>query len=350
MNNVDKSLLLAESFGADVSYFKLHYVETIVSSPQYVELVENVNYANKFQLVKAVGLVDDFRSLNYNIKTIEQAVVLANRVNYLYSVSFENYYLNPLVKYPFKLKTASIGDLVVDFDGEKKTYNEIVLDEDHTLAYKAKVIADNAEYYRRELNEKNQFETSKLKGNKALKHIVRNAFISQGIRLLLATIGLVAMMAIYVYPYEKFTEFINLGMNFTSVSNYGFALVSIFSLISLLFAVCCGVFVSKFTYPYFYFKGSLRKRTNKMYKTVNNHAQQLAEYILYHCKQHKIMSNDISKFETYELDKADYDAYKKIYSIRTHKGFVALKLLFVFSYVVFLLGVALSIVGCILDI
>ena len=87
-----------------------------------------------------------------------------------------------------------------------------------------------------------------------------------------------------------------------------------------------------------------------MYKTVNNHAQQLAEYILYHCKQHKIMSNDISKFETYELDKADYDAYKKIYSIRTHKGFVALKLLFVFSYVVFLLGVALSIVGCILDI
>ena len=83
MNKIDKVILLAEKLGVDVSQFTGSYVETILKSDAYSELVKNVEWAKQFGFKKSSVLVSDFLSINYNVKNFSESVTLASRINYL---------------------------------------------------------------------------------------------------------------------------------------------------------------------------------------------------------------------------------------------------------------------------
>lgn len=324
MNNVDKAIMLAESFGADTSNFTSSYVDSIIRSSSYIGLVENVSWAQHYTLKKAVGLVEDFKALNYGVSTFQESVLLSARINYLYSVSDESFYLNPLFTYNQKPKCKSIGDLKCDYAGDKASFNEIIADDKHPLSYKAQAIEKQAEYYRREISERMNDIYFKTQNNIGLAHLVKKNVIS------LCFSGLIALgcllMDIYMLVSTK-AMFKNTFVTFdsTNLVSYGILVFLSFSALLILFWVMMFARVNSVYASYFYFKRFGRARAEKVVKVANKNAQKLAEYIFTACKLKTPLGDDLGLFRVKLTLKDEMAVYKKAYSLDKDRSYAILR-------------------------
>lgn len=341
MKNIDKTILLAESFGADTSLFASSYVKAVIASSQYAALTENVKWADQFKLKKSIALVEDYKALNYNISSFKEAVILSSRVNYLYSVSGEDYYLNPLSSYAFKIKTKTLGDLLCLYNGQYVSFNDIINEEGRPLSFKAHAIAAQCESYRQEMIEKINFNYAKMRGNKGARRIV----IGQGFRLFF--LGLIAIVPFLASIYTFVTSrplFKDVYASFSSSSLWDWGVMAFVGFSCLLFLsyVLLTALTDKNLASYVYFARFGTRRENKIEKTISASAQHLAEYIYTHAKERRPLADDISDYQVYSTLEGEVKAYKRIYEINDSKGVKAAK----GFYKTFLILLLLTLVYC----
>jgi hypothetical protein len=319
MNNVDKTILLAESFGADTSLFTSSYVDNIVKSAEYKGLVENVSWAQKFQVKKSIALIDDFKSINYRCLTFEDAVILASRVNYLYSVSSEAYYLNPLAVLDFTPKTKSVGELMCQYNGNLVSFNDIIADQDHPLNYKARAIAGQCESYRQEMIEKISFNYSKTGNNKYISSRIRAINWQLGFMGLVAFAAFLGSIYVMISRRSVFKSFVS-SFSVTSFVHWGILACLIGAVLLCVSWILAFARDTSLFAPYYYFRRFGKSKEGKIYEKISHKAQQLAEYIFAACQAHKPLADDIGAFASAKTLDEELSAYKKMYSLKKDKG------------------------------
>lgn len=329
MNKIDKTLMLAEEFGVDVSSFTSSYLDAVVSSTAYAKLVENVCWAKNFPLKKAVALVSDFKSLNYNINSFEESVILASRINYLCSVSDESFYLNPLFTFSSSVKTKSLGDLSVNYLGEDHTFNELIKNKTRSLDFKAKVIEKKVSYYNQEVDDFLTNIYSKTKVNKGMKSIVRKTIFTYLLLGIMAAACFLFDIYMMVSTRHVFTWTFSHLRDVKSISLAGWGVLAfyVFSLMFFFFTILLGGKISYIFTPFFYFRRFGRAKTNKVFQRVNKKAQQLADYLFKACKNQKELSGDIKMFMLPKKFVSELTLYAEGYKIKSNKGYKILKFL-----------------------
>ena len=295
MNNIDKAMLLGEYFDIDTTNFTSSYIRGIIESEAYRKLCENVEWAENFNLKNSVKLITDFKNIKYNVNTFEDSVVFSSRINYLSSVSSEEYYINPLIGYNKRIKTRSIGDLMVSYGGDKHSFNDLILDKSRPLSYKTNIVVRQVEYYRKEASDKALLSFEKTADNKGIRHLIFKQIWKM---VFLAFIALIFVAgAIYLFfgnepeiqdllRYFEFNNYIFYGpfIYFLSACGLVFTWFVMFAHLNLGYS------------PYFYYRKLGRNQASKLYENINKRAQVLAEYIFQAVKEGKPLTNDIDKF------------------------------------------------------
>lgn len=336
MNNIDKALLLGEYFGIDTTNFTSSYIRSVIESKSYSTLCENVKWAENFNLRNSSKLISDFKNINYDVNSFEESVIFASRINYLSSVSSEEYYINPLVSYDVPIKTRSIGDLMVTYGGDKHSFNELILDESHPLSYKTNIVVRRVEYYRKEASEKALASFEKTSENKGIRHII---FLRIWKMIFLALVVLLFVSGASYLFFGNEPELQNLLRNF-DFNNYIFYGPFIYFL-----SACVMVFswFAMFAYfnrgysPYFYYRKLGRNQASKLYENINKHAQSLAEYIYQAIKEGKPLSNDIQKFALSAKDD-ELRGYLDMYDLEKKPKYLIILAIFKASIIVCILS------------
>lgn len=334
MNSLDKTILLAEKFGVDTAYFTKAYVSNILSSEEYEGLVENVNKAKEYPLKKAVKLVTDFKRLNYDVTTFEQSVYLATRINYLYSVSSEAYYYNPLLSYDVKTELTSLQELTFLYKGKEVPFTELLSDQKETMEIKARAIADRVEYYRNEAQEIVDYDLKKTAKNPGLKEEIRRQNVRNIIDLVLALLSFAAFVYSiattrepFVTAYSKFPD-----VSLFSIGLYVYACCAVFSFVFVNFELArWDMLIS----PYKYFSYFWRRVNISLSHKIDIEAQKLADYLYELCKNPQDKENDLKKFAALKINGNSLKEYAKVYKAREDK---ALHFFHAFFLVFFLLA------------
>ena len=343
MNNINKTILLAEQFGADFNYIDFSYISDILKSKEYQNLLINVKWAEKFPLVKAVRIVDDFKALNYNIKSFEETIILANRINYLFLTSSEKYYLNPLIKYDFAIKTSSIGELMIPYEGSYHSINEMILDNTHNISYKSKAIVSICENFRNEINANNQENLQLLKDNKGIKHIVYSAYFYLVLKEIFTLICLILSFSIFIVDLQIFNDFINIHSPNNIFTHLLLAFLCETAILLIITIFSIG-YLANVTSPFFYFKKAANKSINRRFKNININAQHLANYLLEACKNNIPLKNDISKFASHPFNNNEFDKYKEIFTFKKKNIYTSLNYLFLLTFVFIILTLVVTII------
>jgi hypothetical protein len=330
MNNVDKTILLAEKFGADTSLFTSSYVENIIKSPEFVALTKNVSHASEFHTKKALDLVEDYKSINYDVHSFEEAVILSSRVNYLFTVSSESYYLNPLEMLPFPTEIQSLGELRCPYGGEDRTFNEIIADENHPLNFKARAIAGKCEYWRTEFSEIISGNYQKTKDNQGIAAEIKRASIWVLIDFVCALSAVLASL------YSLLTNRTILRSVWASFNqglfwDWGIVLFAAFAFLLLFSWVLVFARQDRLFSPYRFFKRYGQKGENRVHEKVALSAQRLADYIFAACKEKRqLKGHDITAFNTGVTLYKEIDAYRAMYNYRQDPRLNFFKALFRF--------------------
>lgn len=345
MNNIDKALLLGEYFKIDTTNFSSSFVRSIIESDSYLTLCENVKWAENFNLKNSIRLIEDFKNINYDVSSLEESVILASRINYLSSVSSEEYYLNPLIKYSRKVKTNSIGDLMVPYAGDKHSFNDLIVDKSYPLSYKTNIVVRQVEYYRQEASDKALISFERTSNNIGVRHLI-NQKIWKMIFLALVVI-LFGIGSVYLF-FGNEPEIKDLLRHF-EFDNYIFYGPFIYFLSS------CGLVFSWFALfafynrgysPYFYYRKLGRNQASKLYANINKRAQALAEYIFQAVKAEKPLANDISRF-TLKASDDELKNYLTMYDLNNRHKYNVIWSLFK-TFVIICVLAAIYIFVCIL--
>ncbi len=324
MNNIDKVILLAENFGVDVSRFTSSYVEGVVKSEAYKVLVENVEWAQQFNMKKSNMLVYDFKSINYNISTFAESITLASRINYLSELSFEQYYLNPLCIKDYKVKTKSIGKLMTMYDSKQTSFNDIIADTEHQINYKANAITKQVEYYKNEAIDKYIYPLEKTHGNEGMKSIVRKSHLVMGVYSFFALIATAFIIYICMSNKENVRNSL-LKIDFKSLWFYGVYALLILSALYLIAFVLLACYFSRNLCLYSYYKKFYKRKKAKIISNINKTAQSLAEYIFNACLSSTLLDNDIYKFSSIKAADVDLSNYKRMYDVFSRAKYKLLK-------------------------
>jgi len=333
MTNIDKAILLASEVGAPLQNFDYSYIKDILASDSYLTLVDNVRWARQFKLNKSIALEDDFKSLNYDVKTIEQSVVLASRINFLASISYENYYINPLVKYDFEVKTKTIGDIAVFYNEKYHYFNDLINADEFTLDYKIKVISTKCEEYIEEITLKTQNDLNLTKENKGIRSIViKTKFISL-LRFLVSVLFTLVIFFVFIWEDQVFYDYINIH----STNNVYTYLISIFILSTALmdiFAILLLSYSAISFYPYYHFKHELTRKFNRRVKKISKKANALASYMLECVKSKQKMDKKLNEFSTDVIKQEEFENYKEMYNFDSKIGYKLLRYFFVLFLIV----------------
>ncbi len=318
MKQIEKSLLLAEKFGANFSNVNKNYVESLLNNVEYKTLIDNVDWASNFHLVKSEALVEDFKKLNYECKTLEEALILTNRINYLSSISYEEYYVNPLIKYDFKIKTKTIGELMLVYDGKYVSFNDLANDKNHHQGFKNKVIVEKCNDYVNEVCLTNQRNVELLQNNKGIRSTIRKYYFYLMIAVLFGIIFSLCALSVFclnIDTFKNYLKYFSLSSINTYIITFGLVFACIYDLhVCIVIATQSRVF-----YPYYYFKHVVSKKNNKRNKEISELGERLALYIVDCVTNSKPLDRNITSFSTKSIDDREYSNYKKMYDYEVNQ-------------------------------
>jgi hypothetical protein len=312
MTPLDKTLLLAEKFGADSSYFTSAYVRSVLSSPEYKGLVENVASSEPYPLKKAIALREDFKHIDYGVSTFEEGVYLSTRVNYLYSVSDVSFYYNPLMKYDVKPELTTVGELRISYRGKKVMVQQMIDDKEGTLAYKAHAISEQCGYYRDEAAAILDYQIGRTQQNKglsskmrlmAVRHVLLFAVCL--VYFVLAGYSLISRRDIFVETYTAFSP--------SSLSSWGIVLFDLFTVLAAGSFFLTEARWNTLVSPYRYFARFRKHELSKKLKALNKSAQRLADDLYLACKEKKHLEKDLSSYEAFSVREDSIRRYLAVY-------------------------------------
>lgn len=343
MNNIDKAIYLASKIGANFANFDTTYIQDILTSKEYKILLDNIKWTKNFNTQKAINLQDDFKALNYDIKNIEESIILSSRVNYLALVSFENYYLNPFMKTNFKVRTNSIGDLMLLYDGKLASINDVILDTNHTDNYKMKILSNKCNEYASEIISKNSFDLSLTNSNKGIKNFIRKTYFINILKCIFSLAAFIASLLVFILDNEVLKEYISYH-NESNIYTYTISLFLIGTYLSVFFLLINLCYISNFFYPYFYFKHELKTKINKNVKKILKSSADLTYYLLIAVKEKKILKDDINSFNTDIISNDEFVNYANMYTFKEKHTYSALVYLYLLSNLIMLVGLVISLV------
>ena len=152
MREEDKVLLLCEIMGINTRPYVYKYVEELRNSDVFLKLCENVIKARKNKSFKAHRLIDEFELINFErIQSLKEFYCLSAKIHYLLANSEAEDYINPFFYNEDNVDT--IGQILIDFDAQRFSLDDISLDERYTLNYKIDYIKNLYLSWRNEVKE-----------------------------------------------------------------------------------------------------------------------------------------------------------------------------------------------------
>lgn len=343
MKQIEKSMLLAEKFGANFSNISQSYVTTLIDNVQYTTLVNNIKWASNFELAKTAALLEDFKLLNYDVKTLEESIILTNRINYLSVVSSEEYYVNPLIKYDFDVKTKSIGDLILIYDGKYASFNDIVKDNSHSIGFKNKAIVEKCNEYVSEIITKNQNDFDLTMSNKGIKNRIRKNHIALILRGIILTILTLLAVFVFVSKNKVFRDYLT-NFSTSNLYTYLITIYLVFVFLSDIFYIGMVCYSSSFFYPYYYFKNKAKKRIKKLGEQVYSKGEQLALYMIDCVKNNQEMNASLSKYTLKPIKDEEFNLYKRMYDFEHMSSYNGLKILYIIGLLFSLFALVIFII------
>jgi hypothetical protein len=153
MRNIEKGLLLAETFKVDTSMYVPSFIEWIKNTEVYQEFLETEAILKKKRSFASVKMLKQYRKINVDrITSIKQGTILYGKIAYLVSLTKEENYVNPLLVENLDNKKMTIGDLKVNFDNKNITFRELSLNQNFLLETKQETLNKKIECWSNELH------------------------------------------------------------------------------------------------------------------------------------------------------------------------------------------------------
>lgn len=345
MNSIDKVILLSEYFGNDVTDFKNSYHNSIIDGKVMNKLKMNIDEMQKYDNERIKHLISQYQDLmKEEPVTFEDEVIFNAKVNYLCSITYEQYYINPFTIGNNETMTKSIGELMIRFDGKYVSINDIILDSSQSLSSKNKVIAQQVDLYHKEMTKVlrksvSEIKQSKKSGDKSVqKSRVGHFFID-----LVFFLENLYLLLLLLFNGQVFTNASKIS--FGNVYSYAFYLPFIcVALFDVVFIVA-NCFRKKDQESYYFAKRYLDFCAKNIFINLANEAIKLHHYIIEAVKTHKILTGDIRKFA--KVGGEELDLYG-LMSVKSKKDTPAFRLVMTFRNIAMTLSIIVIIFSSVL--
>lgn len=305
MNNIDKVILLAEYFGLDVSDFKNSYHAAINEGETMKRLDYNISKAGRYENDRVHALIEEYtKLLEIRPKTFEEEIIFNAKVNYLCSVSYEQFYLNPFEIGTVETQTRSIGELMLPFDGRYVSINDIIMDSSHSFKYKSEAVRRQVNIYHKEMSAIlhepiEQIKKSKRADEGTVKHSrFPNFFLA--VAFVIMNIYLFSLLLFQGEVYQKAKV-----LDFSNVFFYAFYLPFIATALFDITFVLSDCFRKKDQESYYFAKRYLDFGTKHVFSNLATAALRLNSYIMDAARVHVPLVDDITKFSKVGGDELD---------------------------------------------
>lgn len=305
MNNIDKVILLAEYYNVDVTNFKESYHLATSEGETMKKLEENINEAQKYNNARVHKLLEEYTQvIDTKVETFEDELIYNAKLNYLCSISYEQFYLNPFEIGANETKTKSIGELILKYDGRYVSFNDIILDSTHSFRYKSQAIKKQINIYHEEMTTLlakpiKQIKNYKIKSENMVKHSRISSFFFS-LFFVLFNIFLVFLLTFNGETFKSAQV-----IDFNNLFSYAYYLPFV-CIILYDFAFVISDCLKKIDQENYYFaKRYLEFGKKHVYNSLSTQAAKLNNYIKDACKNHKILENDIKLFSKIGGDKLD---------------------------------------------
>lgn len=239
MKKIDKTILLAEMFGADTSNYVASYVAQVEHSLAYAELQKNISANSKFFSSSTFMVKDIYESINLKeIDSVEEAMIAYGKINYALRLSKDTNQINPLLYFVNKKESRKLGEITMEFDGKQRALQEIADDNNYTVRFK---IDRFKRLYERWVIDAltiliNPMKVIMYKRRNLPKRKIYNK-TKKGILVGAIIVSIMALGSLFFYPFHKFflkLQNINNALYWTAGIAYVVFLCAVF-LLDMLF-------------------------------------------------------------------------------------------------------------------
>jgi hypothetical protein len=316
MENRLKFYLLAEESGWDCSAYAFKDGPKIRDSGSYRVLSYNVIEARKHLSSKAQAIAKAYDNLRFEPKTLEEAFIIENTVNYLALNSFPEYYLNPLAIDPnYAGEVTTLGDLIFDYRGKEKTLNEIILDEGETPEVKKEEVNRKLDYYLTDMNRIVSASLLVIEGKTADEKSFRKATVAVVFEIIGFVLLHFLLAFLFLYPSETFRFYLFHPDPSRFLTYIGFLYPALLFFYDLS-AVTFHSYQAKISEPYNYARRFLRRNAGKVFEDIKDGKERLSDYIAGAINSRIVLKNDIRDFSKLSSSYVDFKAVLNVSSLK----------------------------------
>ncbi len=349
MDGKMKFYLLAELSGWNCQAYLKDERKKVQESESLSILKDNVRKAKGHLSGKAREVVRSYENLRIDPKTIYQAFLIENSIDYLALHSFPEYYINPLAIDPdYEGEITSIGDLVFECAGEEKPLNDIILDENIGDREKKEAVSRQLDYYLLDMEQIVSRSIARVKKEAFRPKSDMVSAITRFLEVLFFVLANFFLFVIYIVPFEAFHSF--LGQPdpkylMTYVLYVYPVVIYVFDIVFVLFQSYRARLRESFDYA----RRFLAKNADTIYETIRETRDDLYDYICGAINNRMALLGDIKDFSRLKDAYIDlrsvllFDNLKKKRTYLLSKGLLLMMttiavIAFAFSFIVYLLG------------
>lgn len=295
MTNVNKLLLYISYECPELSNFATSFLTSFKESEDYKYITDNIERASQFNSYKVLEIESKLAELAWTTTSMEKAIILGAQVYYLGALTFERYYLNPMILGNAPLYTKNLGDLLFTFDGELIPFNDLIFKKGYSLQYKFQAIDNKVREYNTELKQylikpiKTIKDTSMVKSHLTIKGVLNylEIFFVLAVNFF--------FIALFFIPSVSYRHAI------TNLPTSTPGSIVIWSYFILLFFYNASLIIYLLSHnkeyePLYYTRRYLKLRRGKIDKMVDQKAQKLANYFKEAVRTNSPLVNDIHTF------------------------------------------------------
>lgn len=335
-----KFYLLAEMSGWDCSLYAFKYKEKLVSSTAYKILSVNALQTKNYLGESAKKITNEFENINLEPKTIKEAFIIENKLNYLALHSFPEFYINPLSINPnYMGEINSIGDLIFEVQGQDMKLNDMIIDDTIPLDIKKEAVNERCDYFLEEMN---------ILVNDSLNALKKKAFASDSERkdnlltileaFLFISINFL-LLFFFTYPSHYFRQAIYVK-DLTKAMTYLVYIEPICTLIYDFIFVFYHSYKAKISESYNYARRFIKKNSLKLFDDIKEKKEELNSYINAAITNRIILKNDIKDFSKLSSSYVDYNKVLGASQLKKNKLYRILRiLLYIFATISFLVTI-----------
>lgn len=349
MDGKMKFYLLAELSGWNCQAYLQDEKRKIQESDSLSLLRENVKKAKEHLSGRAKEVVRCYENLRIDPKSVYQAFLIENTIDYLCLHSFPEYYLNPFAVDPdYVGEISSIGELIFECAGEEKPLNDIILDENIPNRIKKEAISLQLDDYQADMERIVQQSTTRAKKEAFTPKRDTLFAILRGAELSFFIIVNVFLAVIFLRPFELFQSLIytpDPTRMMTYVLYLFPALVFLYDLVFVIFQS----YRMRVRESFEYARRFLSKNSSTVLESIHETRDRLYDYICGAINNRIALLGDIKDFSRLKDSYIDLRAVLLFSNVRKKRLYRILRglliamttialIAFLFSFLVYLLG------------